>query len=328
MKIVIADYPDSMMPTHDYEREILISGLGECEIVIYEYSDAKREEFFDIIKDADGILTAFTKIDAEAMDHAPNLKVVSMNATGSDNVDLKAANERGIGVCPVGEYCTIDVAEYAVTLMLTLVKNIKAYIQDVDIAHRWRYEAAEPNPRIEDMTLGIFGFGKIGKAVGKRAKAIGMKVIACDPFIDQMTGEPFGIELVSAEQIFADADIIMNNMNLNETNYEFFNIGNFRKMKKSPYFVNMGRGASVAEADLKTALENRYIKGAGLDLLVDETPDLANHPLVGLPNVIITPHAAFYSTTSIRELQRISTENIVHYLNGEKEKVFKLVSEN
>ncbi|MDR0921111.1 MAG: C-terminal binding protein [Lactobacillales bacterium] len=328
MKIVISDYLDSMMPTHDYEKEILVNGLGQCEVVVYEYTDEKREEFFQIISDADAILTAFTKIDEEAMSHASHLKVISMNATGYDNVDLEVANKRGIGVCPVGEYSTVDVAEYTISIILALVKNLKAYIQDVDLNHKWRFDVVPPNKRIEDMILGIFGFGKIGQAVANLAKGLGMDVIACDPYISESVEEENGVRLVSQDEIFARADVITNNMNLNKSNYEFFNFENFKKMKQHPYFINMGRGASVVESDLLLALENNYVKGAGLDLLADETPDLANHPLVGLPNVILTPHAAFYSSTSIHELQRISTENIVHYLNGEKEKVFKLVSEN
>lgn len=326
MKIVIADYKDSMMPVHDYEKEILINGLAECEVVIYEYTDEKREEFFDIIKDADAILTAFIQIDKEAMKHAENLKVISMNATGYDNVDLEEANKRGIGVCPVGEYCTIDVAEFTISMMLSLVKNLKTYINDIDLEHNWRYEIGAANKRIEDMTVGIFGFGKIGKAVGQRAKALGMKVIACDPFIPEDSGEAFDIELVNPEQIYKEADVVLNHMNLNETNYDYFNLENFRLMEKKPYFINMGRGACVVESDLIIALENHYLSGAGLDVLADETPDLEKHPLVGRSNVIITPHAAFYTEASITELQRISTENIVHYLLGEKDKVFRLVS--
>ncbi|MGO2082987.1 NAD(P)-dependent oxidoreductase [Vagococcus sp.] len=328
MKIVITDYPDSMMPTHDYEREILIDGLGECEIVVYEYADEKREEFFEVIKDADAILTAFTKIDAEAMDHAKNLKLVSLNATGYDNVDLVEANRRGVGVCPVGEYSTIDVAEFTITLMLTLIKNLKAYIQDIDINHKWRYDVKPPNARVEDMTLGVFGFGKIGKAVATRGKALGMTVITCDPYVDQKLGDEYGVIFVSKEELLATSDVITNNMNLNESNQSFFNLSVFKEMKKAPFFINMGRGASVNESDLKIALDNGLIKGAGLDLLADETPDLENHPLVGLDTVIITPHAAFYSSTSIKELQRLSTENIVYYLTNQKDKVFKLVSDN
>ncbi|MCB5953926.1 NAD(P)-dependent oxidoreductase [Enterococcus sp. CWB-B31] len=328
MKIVIADYSDSMMPAHEYEREILKHGLKDCEVVVYEYSDEQRAEFFDVIKDADALLTAFIRIDAEAMDHAPHLKVIAINATGYDNVDLLEANKRKIGVCPVGEYCTVDVAEFTISMMMALVKNLKVYSQAVDLHHQWRYDSGVPNRRLEEMKLGIFGFGKIGRQVGKRAKALGMKVIACDPFIDQNIGKELGIELVDREEIFDHAEVITNHMNLNKTNVHFFNSAVFRKMKRQPYFINMGRGTCVVENDLIKALNYEWLKGAALDVLSDETPDLANHPLVGRSNVLISPHAAFYSSTSIRELQRISTENIVYYLNGEKEKVFKLVSEN
>ncbi|MEG2708821.1 MAG: NAD(P)-dependent oxidoreductase, partial [Vagococcus sp.] len=183
MKIVISDYKDSMMPVHDYEKSILIKGLGKCEVVIYEYSDDKRDEFFNIIKDANAILTAFIQLDKAAMDHAPKLKVIALNATGYDNVDLEEANKKGIGVCPVGEYCSIDVAEFTITMMLSLVKSVKYYIEDIDQHHHWRYDVGKTNKRVKDMVLGIFGFGKIGRETARLAKPLGMKVLAYDPFV-------------------------------------------------------------------------------------------------------------------------------------------------
>lgn len=329
MKILISDYPDSMMPTHNLEKKILKEGLGDCEIVIYEYSDDKRNEFLDIIEDVDAILTGFIKIDKEVMDRAKNLKIVSMNATGYDNVDLETANEKGIGVCPVGEYCTRDVAEFTIGIIHALVKNLKALIHDIEVNHKWRYDYAPSNVRIEEMTLGICGLGKIGTAVAKKAMSLGMKVIAIDPFIDQTKGTSIGVEMLNdREELFKRADVVTNHMNLNESNYNYFDISAFEKMEKNPYFINMGRGVCVVEEDLITALEAGYIKGAGVDVLRDETPDLGSNALVGKENVIVTPHAAFYTTTSVEDLQKISTKNIVHYLNGEKEKVFKLVSKN
>ncbi|WP_314067292.1 NAD(P)-dependent oxidoreductase [uncultured Vagococcus sp.] len=327
MKIVISDYPDSMMPTHDEEQQLLRTHFPDCEIVIYEYSDEKRQEFFNVIHDADAILTAFMPIDEEAMSQAPGLKVISLNATGYDNVDLSAATQRGIGVCPVGEYSTIDVAEFTMAMMMSLVKNLKQYGHDIDHHHQWRFDYVTPNPRLQDMTLGILGFGKIGQAVAKRALALGMTVIACDPFIDQKILVDLNVTSVTQEKLFATADVISNHMNLTDSNKGLFNRSNFLKMTQRPYLINMGRGASIIEADLIWALDQGHLKGAGLDLLGDETPDLTNHPLVGRSDVLITPHAAFYSTTSIKELKRISTENIVYYLQGQMDKVFKLVNE-
>lgn len=327
MKIVISDYPDSMMPTHELECAILKKGLGDdTEIVIHPYQDNEREAFYEVIHDADAILTAFTRIDAEAMDHAPKLKVISMNATGYDNVDLTAANKRRIGVCPVGEYCTQDVAEFTIAVMMALVKNIKYYTHDIEQAHQWRYDYPDANPRLYELTLGIFGLGKIGRAVARRAQALGMTVVAYDPFTPNPP-EP-GVRMVSVQELCGMADIIANHMSLNETNYDFFNRQLFEQMAQKPYFINMGRGASVVEQDLIAALDAGQLKGAAVDVLRDETPDLANHPLVGRQNVYVTPHAAFYTTTSLAELQRISTENIVHYLTGRKDKVFRLVSDS
>ncbi|AYQ26466.1 MULTISPECIES: NAD(P)-dependent oxidoreductase [Enterococcus] len=328
MKIVISDYKDSMMPTHDVELEVLKKGLGEdVEIVIYEYTDEKKEEFYEIIKDADALLTAFIQFNREMFEHAPNIKVISINATGYDNVDLSVAKSRHIGVCPVGEYCTIDVAEYTISLILSLVKNLKIYSYDVEKNHQWRYEVGEENKRIKDLTLGIFGFGKIGKAVAKRAIALGMRVLACDPFVDKEEAVKLDVEIVDIEHLLQEAEVITNHMNLNESNYQFFDLDKFSQMTKKPYFINTGRGACVVEEDLSKALALGYIKGAGFDVLKDEHPDLAHHELVNKDNVIITPHAAFYTSSSIAELQRISTQNIVYYLTNQKNKVFKLVSD-
>lgn len=326
MKIVISDYPDSMMPVHDYEKEVLNAGLNKPEIVVFPYDDSKKEEFYSIIKDADAILTAFIHIDKEVMDHAPELKVISINATGYDNVDLKEATKRGIGVCPVGEYCTQDVAEMTISYMMALNKGLKHYIKDIDEKGIWSYSTIEPQNRIEDQVLGIFGFGKIGKCVAKKAQGLGMRVIAYDPHVDKSAGKELHVELLSKEDVLSQADVISNHMNLNSSNVKFFSKDEFSAMKKHPIFLNMGRGLCVDEDALAEALDKGYVRAAGLDILSDETPDLKHHPLTHRENVIITPHAAFYSKASINELQRISCDNIAYYLKGEKNKVFKLVN--
>ncbi|MGV3018789.1 NAD(P)-dependent oxidoreductase [Streptococcus thoraltensis] len=327
MKIVISDYPDSMMPTHDYEREILLKGLGQCEVIIHEYSDGNREKFLKLMEDADALLIAFIQLDEDFFKRAKKLKIISNNATGYDNVDLEIAKRYNVAVCPVGEYATVDVAEFTIALLVSLVKNLKQYEKDIDVNHLWRYDAAKPNKRLSEMTLGIFGFGKIGKKVAQLAHSLGMKVLVCDIIDYSSEADEMGVKQVSKEEILVQSDIISNHMNLNPTNINFFDYELFERMKKNPYFINMGRGGSIVEEDLIMALDKELLKGAGLDLLSDETPDLANHPLVGRTNVLITPHVAFYSSTSIKELQRISTENLVYYLTNQKEKVFKLVTD-
>lgn len=325
MKVVITDYKDVLERDLEYEKNILSKALKGSDIVIYEYK-GNQNEFLEVIKDADAILTAFLDINKTVIDSCKNLKCISINAVGYDSVDLKEATKRNIAVCPIGEYCTQEVAEHTMALILALSRGIKHYINDIDKKKIWKYHSISSLQRIEGQTLGIFGFGKIGKAVAKRALAFGMKIVAVDPYISVEDAKKLNVELVDAEYVWKNADIISNHMNQNSSNNNFFTINEFRKMKKRPIFINAGRGSSVREEDLARAIDENLLRGAGLDVLGEENPDLKNNKLLGRENVIITPHAAFYSETSMRELQRISCENIVYYLNGEKEKVNRIVN--
>lgn len=329
MKILISDYPDSMMPTHELEKEILNEGLNNPEIVVFDYFDDNREAFLKEIEDADALLTAFIKIDEEVFARAKKLKHVSLNATGYDNIDLEAAKRYNVGISPVGEYCTTDVAEFTISVIVTLIKDLKKHTYNVEKDHIWQYDAVYANKRINEMVLGVVGFGRIGRAVAMRARNLGMRVVATDidPSITNELAIQIGVELVEPDELLAVSDVIANHMNLNETNHNYFNKAVFKKMAKKPYFINMGRGACVVEEELIEALDKGMLRGAAVDVLSDETPDLEYHPLVGRSNVIVTPHAAFFSDTSVKELQRLSTQNIVYYLNGQIEKVFKLVTD-
>ena len=327
MKVLISDYSDSMMPTHDIELETLRAGLGEdLEVEIYEYSESAHEQFIEKLADADALLTAFIPVTAEVLDAAPALKVVSINATGYDNVDLAAATQHGVGVCPVGEYCTWDVSEAAIAYMFALNKHVKFYQEQIDKEHIWDYAAAPAWPRLENQTLGIVGFGKIGKCTARKARGLVERIVAYDPYVSDEAFAAAGVERVEIDELLAESDIIVNHMCLTGENTKFFDADKFAKMKRKPILINLGRGLSVDESALLEALDNGAVRSFGADVLYDETPDLANHPLVGRSDVIITPHSAFYSTTSLEDLMRLSCLNIVYYLTGEKDKVFKLVN--
>ncbi len=327
MKVLISDYVAGLMPTHDYERSILEFSMPDVEIEVYVYTDENREEFLSKMEDVDALLTAFIKIDKEVFDRSKKLKCISINATGYDNVDLEEATKHKVGVFPVGEYCTLDVAEHTIALMLALNKNLKHYINDIDHRHIWKYDSVDSPVRIGNQVLGIFGFGKIGKAVAKLAQGLGMEVIAHDPNVDRDLAKSMGVKLVDKETILKTADVITNHMNLDKLNTAYFTRKEFEMMQKKPIFLNLGRGMSINEDDLAYALDKGLVRAAGLDVLYDEKPDLKYHKLAHRENVIITPHSAFFSDDSIKDLQRISCENIVYYLLGKKDKVFKLVNE-
>jgi len=325
MKVVIADYKDVLERDLEYEKNILLNGLKDVDIVVYEY-EGKQNKFLEVVKDADAILTAFLDINKTVINGCKNLKCISINAVGYDCVDLEEATKNNIGVCPIGEYCTQEVAEHTMSLILALSRGIKHYINDIDMKKIWKYHSINNIQRIDGQTLAIFGFGKIGKAVAKMSLAFGMKVIAVDPYVKKEEAEKFGVNLVDAEYVWENADIISNHMNQNSNNNNFFTINEFRTMKKKPIFINVARGSSVEQDDLLQAIDENLLRGVGLDVLDSENPDLENCKLVGRENIIITPHAAFYSETSIKELQRISCENIVYYLKGEMERVNRIVN--
>jgi len=329
MKILISDYVDSMMPAHDLEAEVLHEGLGDdLEIEVYAYTDERRREFYERLAAADALLTAFVRMDEEAFEHAPNLKVIAINATGWDSIDLDAATKHGVGVCPVGEYCTWDVAESAIAYMFALNKHLKFYTREIEKEHVWNFAAAPQYPRIEDQTLGIVGFGKIGRCTARKATGLVREVIAYDPFASDDAFTGLGVRRAErVEDLFCDSDIIVNHMCLTDDNRGFFNTEAFDAMVRTPIFINLARGLSVDEDALLRALDSGRIRAFGADVLDDEVPDLENQPLLGRDNVIITPHSAFYSAASMRNIQVIPCNNIVHFLRGEREDLFKLVND-
>ena len=326
MKIVISDFPKVLKRNVEYEEQLLQKLLPDAKICLVEYW--QKEQWLKTVKDADAILTAFIRIDGEMMDAMPDLKCIVLNASGYDNVDLTAASARHIAVVPIREYCTQEVAEHALSLMLALSRGLKHYEHDIDAEKKWQYTSLKGLRRIDGQTLGIAGFGKIGKAVAKRAQAFGMHVIAYSPYSRPEEAEQFDVEFVSKEELFARSHIITNHMAMSADNQSFFDWEAFSQMKQKPIFINVARGGAVDEEALVRALDEGLLLGAGLDVLSSESPNLKNCPLTGRENVIITPHAAFYSEDSLRALQDISCNNLVHYLKGEYDAVHWIANQD
>jgi D-3-phosphoglycerate dehydrogenase len=327
LKVVICDSKEAfsyedISYSINYLKENLAS---ETEIVYHEY-DGNKDKLISILKDADALLTGYLDIDESIMKDLENLKIISVMATGYNSINVDHANKNRIGVAICAEYCTQEVAEQAICLLLSLNKKLKHYMNEVDNNYIWNYLSTSGIIRLEGTTLGILGLGKIGRAIGKRAQGFGIKVVGYDPYIDKELVKECGIELLSVDEILEISDNISVNMLLNEENKNFLDMDKFKKMKKKPYIINVARGPLINESDLIDALDKKLIKGAGLDVLDTEVPDLKNNPLVGRENVIITPHSAFYSDTSMMEVQRIACNNVIYYLNNELEKMFRLVN--
>lgn len=296
------------------------------DIELVEYDETNPTPFYEAIKDADGIVTAYIEFDKAMIDRAEKCRVISIGATGFNAVDIHYAREKGIPVCAIGEYCTQEVADHTLTLMMALERQIPLIQKSVQEDKKWDGMICRGNRRLEGMTLGIFGFGKIGQAVGRRAGGFGIHVIAYDPYLPPEIAKKQGVELVSMDQIFEEADIISIHMNLLPENEALFNKNTFAKLKKKPTIINAARGAMIVEDDLVEALDKGLVRAAGLDVLEDEFPDMNTCKLVGRPNVILSPHVAYYSETSVRLSVEITASNVLKCLEGDYKGAFRVVN--
>ena len=258
-----------------------------------------REETLAAIPTADAlIIRSSTTVDAELLRSATNLKVIARAGVGVDNVDLNAATERGIVVMNTPDANTISTAEFAFALMLALARHIPrsdAYLQN----GRWDRKAFE-GVELRGKTLGVVGFGRIGRAVAKRALAFEMKVIAADPYIPADVAADLGVELVDLETLFEESDFVTLHTIATEETREMINAETIARMKPGVRIVNAARGVLINEDDLAAAIKSGHVAGAAIDVYTQEPPP-ADHPLLGLPNVIHTPHLA--ASTSDAQIQ-------------------------
>lgn len=321
MRIVIADIPENTGGDLDLERSILGDGV---ELVEYA-CDGDEDKLVAACKDADVILTAFSPLTRKVIEQLPRCRLVSITATGYGNVDLEAAAEAGIRVCAIDEYCTDEVADHAILLMLALSRRLPEYHEQVQTEHRWQFDSLEGLSRMSDLTLGIIGFGRIGQAVARRAAGFGLSIVAFDPWPNEDAAADIGVRFGSLEEIYPVADIISLNCGLTSENKHLIDSRAFAEMLRRPIIINCARGALIDEDALAKALDAGQISGAGLDVLSDESPDLRSSNLMGRSNVILTPHVAFYSDASMIDNRRISAANVRNFLDDKHEQVRRYV---
>lgn len=326
MKIVFAEYPETRNRNIDTELACMPEGT---EVGFAVYDEQNLEAYREALADCDAVITGFAPIDEKAIDAMRNCKIISVQATGWNFVAHEYAKSRGIAVSAIGEYCTKEVADHTIMLMLALRKRLPYLQRRVNVEKVWETATLETLgiKGVWGQTLGIVGLGKIGKAVAARAKAFGMEVIACDPFIPDSDFEKAGVKKVDIEYLLANSDVVSSHMDLNNTNERYFDAEKFAMMKKRPIFLNVSRGGEVDEDAMLAALESGQILAVGLDVLTSESPELESCPFIGREDCIVTPHSAFYSDDSIEACERISVLNAVNYINGEPDKVFKLVQD-
>jgi len=274
------------------------------------------DDILAVARDADAILVTYAKLTREILTQLTKCKAIGRFGLGVDNIDLPAAKEKGIAVNYVPDYCIREVSDHAMALLLALIRKIPFSNRLVQ-GGRWEMPAVVPIRRIEGTVLGLLGFGHIPRLVAPKAKAFGMKVIACDPYAKPDVFKAAGVESVDFDTLLKTSDYLSVHAPLTPQTRGMMNAQVFGKMKKGAFIVNTARGPLIDEAALIAALDSGQLGGAGLDVVAVE-PLAKDSPLLGRDNVIVSPHTAFYSIEALEELQSKCASDVARVLSGEK----------
>ena len=289
--------------------------LGE--LVVYDRTPYDKDEIIRRIGDAEAVITNKTPIDRQTIEACPGIKYIGVLATGYNIVDVEAARGRGIPVCNVPAYGTEAVAQFAIALLLEICSRVGHHS---DAVKKGRWESCEdfcfwdyPLIELAGKTMGIIGFGRIGQAVGKIAKALGMEVIAYDE-IQNDQGRQIG-KYVGFDELLAISDVISLHCPLSDSNRGMINKDTIAKMKNGVIIINNSRGPLVAEQDLADALASGKVYAAGVDVVSVE-PIKADNPLLSAKNCFVTPHISWASKESRQRLMDIAVGSLKGFLEG------------
>lgn len=264
----------------------------------------------DLIGDAEGVLVGMDRVGEVVLSRCPNLRVVSKHGVGVDNIDLKAAQKYGVVVANAPGTNSVSVAEMAFTLIFSLARKLPHFFEQVK---NKEWGATSFGLELEGKTIGIVGFGRIGKTVGQFANAFGMKVLFFDPFI---SADVSPYQKATLEQLFREADFITLHAPLSDETREMVNDELLALMKKEAYLVNTARGELINEDALYRSLKENRIAGAALDVFTHEPP--FESPLLSLPNVIATPHISSHTREANLKMGNIAAENIIRVFAGQE----------
>jgi D-3-phosphoglycerate dehydrogenase len=279
------------------------------------YGNAKTEaELIELSRDADAIINYLAPVTARVINSLERCQVIVRRGIGYDSVDVSAATEKGIPVANVPEYCTEEVADHTMALLLSAARKV-TMARDQTRSGGWNFKKLLPIPALKDSTLGLIGFGKIPRAVAARAKCFGLKVQASDPFIPAELAAEHDVKLVSLEELLASSDFISIHAPLTDDTRGMISKREFSLMKPSAVLINTARGPVVDEAALIEALKDKRIAFTALDVVVQEPPT-ADNPLRQMDNVVITPHVAWYSERSAQLLGEKVAREIVRVFKG------------
>ena len=302
---------DIAWPDLEIEKEVLAAVDGEVMLA----GDGTPDEIIALAPEADAILTCWKDVPAEALDIAPDCQMVSRYGIGLDNIPIGRATELGMLVTNVPDFCLEEVSDHVMALLLATARQLFPLARTPERSG-WTRETPRPIPRVKGQTLGLIGFGNIARALVPKALGFGLRVIAYTPRLRPQDA-PQGVEVTNdLSDLLAASDYVSIHCPLTEETAHLIDDGALAQMKSDALLINTSRGGVIDEEALTRALREGRIGGAALDV-TDPEPPSGDNPLLTLENVIVTPHAAFYSVAATAELARKAAENVVTVLRGE-----------
>ncbi|MBI3092108.1 MAG: C-terminal binding protein [Candidatus Tectomicrobia bacterium] len=275
------------------------------------------EAILDAAAEADAVLAgARPQFTAAVLRRLPRCKGLVFNGVGYNNIDMAAATAQGIAVCNVPDYCVEEVATHTILMLLVLARKLPAALEQVRTG-QWNARALAPIPPLDEQILGIIGFGRIGQAVAVKAQAFGLTLWVHDPYAEFAHIRQYGALPVSLEDLASHADFISLHSPLTAETRHLVNAALLRRMKPSAAIINTSRGSLIDEAALLEALNRGALRAAALDVL-DTEPPAPDHPLLHHPQVLVTPHAGWYSDAAEPRVRRLSAEEVRRILTGQR----------
>lgn len=292
------------------------SAFSDIEATLRTTEAREPEELTESAAGVDAmIVDASTQVTESVLRSLDSLQVVGRSGIGVDNVDLKTAKELDIAVVNVPDYCLDEVSTHALGMLLSCARKLpqlNAAVKDGE----WDWSPAQPIRRLRGQTVGIVGFGKIGRSFAQKVPGLGVDVLVFDPYISVTDLAGFDVTRVNFEELLAESDFVSVHTPLTEETRHMFDAEAFETMPDHAILVNTARGPVVDEEALVAALEAGELGGAGLDVRDPEPPE--NDPLIDFENVVLSPHAGFYSEDSRRELTRSVSKDVARVLRGDE----------
>lgn len=307
----------------ELEQE-LIEQVTDLDVALLSRASVTEDDLIRVGQEADALLVSTREaVTRRVLENIPRVKVISRYGVGLDNVDLDAAADVGIVVTHYPGYCTPEVADHALSMILALNRRIVELDRSLregawnEHGPATRRILLGPVQPLREQTLGIIGFGRIGQAVAARAKPFGVTILAADPYIDAEIIRGAGAEPVSLPELLERSDIVTIHAPLTPETRGLINAAALARMKPTAVLVNTARGPIIDLPALAQALQDGQIAGAALDV-VDPEPLVAGSPFYGLPNVILTPHSAYYSERSVDVVRRETLNEALQVLRGRR----------